>query len=772
MSTNTSTASGGGDTVASLVEKLSAASDSGVALSSEVQIILNELAAKCAGAEDDEEEDGGTHTRAIRGPGLDSGEFNSLVTLVLEGNLSLSQKLFIVKRIFLSEEIGRDGCPGATLQMTPTMALRVLGGVGKPMRKGTTWHKGVPITLQTVLLHWLVSSVHLIEDQSRFLGRSLSLLYGLLVYEFSRPYVVQLIFLAVRRDATRVKRWQVQLVMDLWVRFPTDVSLRGLVAMYRWIGIDTRPWREAIRGLVIGNVSAVFDYPLIADIKRLNDDKSPLAANLRLYHEFQISKAAGNKNVFRSLDGSKRRRLEISVVTEILDEESTTNQNSSHVAMGDSSLIQTISSNTAVFNPSSIFYNDSSAISTTKDKVFHLLMAGTFDNYANIDCYLRLTLLDANSSHDDLSVLVVKVADFLAHGAPLDRLPVVTDFILGKIRPDLLSLRLQLLRYLPPQSCSIESLKEYLLDPIITIIKSQSSNQSPDFSTFRQLCYELSNMFAYWYSQEHSQTDSADSAHNSNSSSIFQIIDATLPIIYSLYTSLVLRRGITSFALDMSILPILSFVQSVCPEHLNVLSPSTVALPPVMVHHMVLNNSPLVVSAVCGYVSFEKAFNFASASELEYRRLHNGYLMDILNFLWRDRCLKDQQSASSPNRAMHFPSKYVAQLQSLSVFDYSDMIQFESMGSIFNNPAWAYLTTEIVRQLEDDAEVSVRHAGPPTEHSVNSLIEDQGSSWLPEMTYLKLKVAVLRKLDDQGFKGLVDINFSSIKSLQGTRHLR
>lgn len=183
---------------------------------------------------------------------------------------------------------------------------------------------------------------------------------------------------------------------------------------------------------------------------------------------------------------------------------------------------------------------------------------------------------------------------------------------------------------------------------------------------------------------------------------------------------------------------------------------------PSIIYGLILCCDPFVVSETCGYLAFIKKLDL----EGESKELLNTYIMDIINFMWRDRAFHYEKNTY--NSGFMLLPTFIGKLNKLATFNFSEMVSPNVIGNFFANPTWCFLSSQVIWKLEDEQEVDIRHEGPIRKESVDSLRES--GEWL-QKTYDNLRVEVLNELDRLGFHGLADLMFGSLKTLQDKRRI-
>ncbi|KAL7663266.1 Uncharacterized protein ABC855_g3995 [[Candida] zeylanoides] len=667
--------------------------------------------------------------------------FNAIVDQIFYGALTLSQKSFMVKHL-LTVPL-EDG------SLPISVCLRIIGCLGKPMRRsgvahGDTplkWHKSVPFGLQHTLLKWLVCHFHWLGADAAAMASLLPLLFHALAYEFSRALVANLVFLIlvnadVSLRGTPVRRWQLRLVLDLHLRFPTDDALKSLLVVFRWLdpAINYKKINPLVSLQALRPAASLgFEYPG----NELPDDpyRAVLEANLGHYRRFN-----------QRLASSKRQRVataEISLDLDVVDF-------SKRHAAADRRMVSVheVSSLRALveefvnirFVNVGVLYEDAgtaraASVSANRFRLLYAALevsggagAGASALGPRLDYLFRLTVLDDALAPSQLGHLVSCVETMAWFGGAMP--PSAHQFALFALdppmaHPEVLAHRVRLLRYLSPAAL------EAAVDDGSLVAGLAAAAAAPALGTILDA---LAAALPSWPPPIAAR-----------------FLNQWLPIAWPLVA------GQAELALSQ-------FLHCVR-RHINVttLDAAAVVAPPTVVYAMVLSLNPWVVSEACGYVAWCKQAAFTdSTAHARARAWQNAYVMDILNFVWRDQAFKADGGFS---RGMFLHRDFV-DASSIA----SNMLPSLSVvGNLFHNPAWAYVSAEIVRNLEDASEgVAVRHAGPPSPESVQRL---SGEQWLG-VDYDELRVLVLRQLDRDGFEGLAELLYGSLKTLAGRRSER
>ncbi|KAG7800815.1 hypothetical protein KL929_000354 [Ogataea haglerorum] len=220
-------------------------------------------------------------------------------------------------------------------------------------------------------------------------------------------------------------------------------------------------------------------------------------------------------------------------------------------------------------------------------------------------------------------------------------------------------------------------------------------------------------------------------------------------------------------------------------EHLRL---SNLVLPPVVLYDLYFSSNSALIDGVCRHVTFCRRYyaNFLSTqqghgainSDLTHatfsmlKNLHNSYVMDLCNIVWRDKAFDKNEKST----AKGFMLPYALTTKMLkqryhhydSSFDDREDYDFDSIKKdfdVFYAPAYSSLITDIIHRLEDHNGVDIRLAGPLNESEFNRLISNSEQWYDMYSDYDYLRLDILEKLADMGFDGLPGLLHSSLKSL-------
>lgn len=696
----------------------------------------------------------------IASNGLKKTEFDTLFLAILDHAIPTNTRNYVIKHALI---------PADTYRISHYVLYRVVGSVGTTeiySKLGKLQKlKVVSTSTQQALLEWLLCLLHLFEEDAYVkLHRMLPMLMNLLSFEFLRLHISNLIFIAIVNTKSSAvhafKPWHVKLVADLHRKFPLDQGLRCLLVLFCLLhpGLDLAEY--GVLSAELGSIDPkTFRYPNIDFLERLRDiqlEKSAenVALNLSHYRNFA--------SVIR-----KRRRTAKSVPVLDLDmiEVSANNKSTSinditspYQLVNDLERIRYINVN-GLFKPLSI------ASPSEKFKKLFLVLQGLLGNseaLRKLEYYVRLSLLDDNLSLADLDELCDQVRAFLMFSSGKVHLDLVNDFIKGNLltrahdasstehiqKHRIMVQILKLFRFLSiPEPTEFKNcVIDRFLSHFSELPKTQAQRERYETLTVSFLS-EMANVFSIWY-KTYAEEDER----------LLGILNLSLPDIFA-HCALYLSQ----FTVKMKLLlfQLFKFLMAISDVQLNKLKPAALLPPPALFYGLLTTLNPFIVSELCGYLAhIKKGYNFVPEG-LVYHLMRNAYVMDTLNFLWRDKAFS-HDSGSAKGLMLH--EDLIHKLGTLSMFNYSGVISVQTAGNFFHNPCFLLISGEIVWRMEDENEATTtRLEGPVTEESVHRV----NGQWL-RLLYDEVKLQVLRRLD-QKYLGLGDLLFSLLKTLAGSR---
>lgn len=202
-----------------------------------------------------------------------------------------------------------------------------------------------------------------------------------------------------------------------------------------------------------------------------------------------------------------------------------------------------------------------------------------------------------------------------------------------------------------------------------------------------------------------------------------------------------------------------------------------ITIPPVtLVYTLQFTTSLAAASRLCAVLAaYKQAFavymaNATKALGPQYDKAQvntfNGFLMDICNCLWRGKAFATRDAhargcAVSPAPAAALTA-YVAGLSAAS--GAGDMT-LSSLFTMSYSPLLCLQAADHLRRLEEkedeDVELHARHAGPVTTRSLAQLARKGGL----QLAWQDYRLGVLRHLEENGFGGIPELMYSTMRNL-------
>lgn len=728
--------------------------------------------------------------------GLNQDEFNKIIELIFDtGNpvyLTASEKKKVIKRCLI---------PDGTFKLSNDLIYRIVSCVGVPQnyyKNGKMVKlKRISTSVQIRLLEWLVCSLHFFgEEVFRVLNRMLTTLTHYLSFEYPRPYIARLITVSIlgtenviktyfnensTHNVESFKPWHVQFIVDLYCKFPMDDHLRCLLYILKTLkpslNLHKFTTKENINLHHLGQINPKAlgypDFEYLEKARAIRDAHDLTNEKLKEEQERVIQDELKSYSFLSSSTKRRKHRDLNNNVDFNLVDISGGNATPTAKLINFHSLTGVIenSENLNYVNVNSIF--DDSHVTNKeaqKYKLFFFILKNAMAKNSNslalkkVDYYVRLSLCDKELTEDGLRSLVDNIILFLDHSSNTLVLLLVVDFILFRIDSPIcgnintqkrcnLDQRLKLLKFLPYEYH--EELLTTFTKQFFTSLDELKLDKLEVGKYILEFIQVINFYLIHWY-KKISKTDGSFS-------NLFICVNKIFPVLYSFLDN---SNPSGDLNLQLSLMLLLRMFRQMDINVINAhISTKSLLLPPSLFYNLLMSLNPLVCSEICGYLSFCKTCQIKDAED-DYKMMQNTYITDTINFLWREKAFVSDKNAPS---AMFFDPNMSKQIGQFNVFHFFESLTVNRIGNLFHNPAWSFIVTQHVRELEDkDENVNTRNAGPLTEESIEDLRLNNEVNWLP-FSYDEMRLEVLRFLDLVGYEGLADLMFSSLKSLLGKR---
>lgn len=211
------------------------------------------------------------------------------------------------------------------------------------------------------------------------------------------------------------------------------------------------------------------------------------------------------------------------------------------------------------------------------------------------------------------------------------------------------------------------------------------------------------------------------------------------------------------------LIPMTKLIRSIQDIPIKYLSITHVVLPKSLIYPLLFISDSISFSEICAHLNFAKQVLKIAESNDEVTQLtdlHNSYVVDICNLSWRNKAF----DTSKNNTAFNLPYEFINSLQNnLSIFDKNS--SFKSIFNIHSSPCFAGYSSNFLKTIENNNKnINIKHDGPLTQQSVQSLKDDPESIWLDE-SYEELRIHILKELESLGYTGISELLFTHLKSL-------
>lgn len=202
-----------------------------------------------------------------------------------------------------------------------------------------------------------------------------------------------------------------------------------------------------------------------------------------------------------------------------------------------------------------------------------------------------------------------------------------------------------------------------------------------------------------------------------------------------------------------------------------------ITIPPVpLVYTLQFTTSLAVESRLCAVLAaYKQAFatymaNAAKSLGPQYDKAQvntfNGFLMDICNCLWRGKAFATRDAHAKGCMLSASPaSALTAHVADLSSGSGAGDMTLPALFTMSYSPLLCLQAADHLRRLEEkedeDVVLRVRHAGPVTTKSLGQLARRGGL----ELTWQDYRLGVLRHLEMEGFGGISELMYSTMRNL-------
>lgn len=194
--------------------------------------------------------------------------------------------------------------------------------------------------------------------------------------------------------------------------------------------------------------------------------------------------------------------------------------------------------------------------------------------------------------------------------------------------------------------------------------------------------------------------------------------------------------------------------------------------PPLLVYTLMFSGSQVILSRLCDVIVAyrrtwqvildDRSIRLASPRELEEAQTFNGFLMDLVNCLWRPRAFN---AADLHAKGCLIPAS-LAETLTAYVRNIDADLHLAALFDLSHSPVLCFQSIAYVRDLEDSEDgVSTRHAGPVTAASLRELAGRGGLG----LTWKQYRLGVLQHLKKLGFTGVPELMEHTLVELKNRK---
>jgi centromere protein I len=672
-------------------------------------------------------------TQSIQTRALSSVEVEFILNVVITRKISLNDKITLITTMSNFDE---ENCTFNSTVIHAILSI-VTTSTGYYNDGRKLKRKVLPTRVQLVLLEWLIKHIHCINNGLITLNQCLPILFALLSFEYLRPQVANLISLAILKNLSiktfynrkithsisSLKNWYIDITIALFKKFPLDDSLKWLLLLFR----SMKPSQkfDPIAHLLTPIQS--LQIPLIQSSDLTNDISSVVSSAKRRKLDYGFQAGSPNKLPITSIHSPK-------------------------------DLIHNFA------NINAVTINTLFDGTSNKFKTYYVLLHMLSQNspyQLKLDYVIRFALSSDYADFSQLKYICDSIQKSVFCGVSVLEFPLIVEHLFSPLveMTDYdkyfcqFYLKIRMLALL--KSVLFSDYDEKFFQPTVQLLQlfpKKKKNVERHKQLVSMFVLQQLLLFNRWYGNIQGTGASQEN--------FYIVFNTSILGIYKLL------ECIPDFdTKDMLLLKVFDFIRSINLDDLNrYFEDKAVLAPPSLLLSLFFSNDPFVCSQLCGYINHCKGFDFKNInSKLVYQQ----FTKDLINFIWRDKPFhSDEDTNISP---FFLDTNVIAKFQQLPIFNFSYMLNFSNVGSIFHNPAWSYITAQLLWKLEDKNDsITIRHQGPVTQSTIANLNSQHEEIWL-NWSFEDVKLNTLKQLDKRKFTGLCDLLFSSLKSLADKR---
>lgn len=581
-----------------------------------------------------------------------------------------------------------------------SLIVNVVSSLG--FSKFNASRKRVPKSIQILLCDWLSSIWLFVKNRSIFVK-----LYGLLLslfeFDFLRPRLFQLIKLTTTKAVVTTAR--IQQILGLKKKSPNDRYISSLLALYQ----DVCP------GMIIGDFKSCSSLSVPVDSRYIE--------KLKTLHNFTAHKSSG---------------LAVQEITHITGAKETLKKRRLETLTGEPSTRSSLLSLEGYLKSASKLRGPGSLHDIFMKKsdmnVMLFIMRASQDDIQELENWLYLSLegfhqIDQRARTILLDTVVSYITKTGHFPSSIFKF-IVKEFLDTSDATD----------YIKWNLVSQINQSSYITSAVIIYLKQNKSSLEWDIRFLDSILKSISN------------TINADNS-NELSDCVKSLVSSFSTRIQRFNFNKQYIHTITDFISKLSLLPVS-------------LSLECLVLPPNIFYALFLQNDSLIMSKICHHINYcrEAIKNTPASPNVDTLiNLHNSYVLDMINILWRDKAFGTNKTSLHSNLIFGITPELLSDLDLKIPLD-TLSLNVRSIFGIIHSPAFASFSSSVVRELKESKYDCVdRLEGPITPKTIDEMTRSS-DQWL-DSTYEDIKLKILDRLSDVGLTGIRGFLFSHLKSL-------
>lgn len=584
-----------------------------------------------------------------------------------------------------------------------------------------------PILLFQQLLKWLVIVYEFLED-SLIVSKLYASLLTKISYETTRQWVCHLLYLATTQALA--KPWRAKFLIEEYSKYPNSIYLVGLLKHYK----EYNP--ALVSGFLPIIKPTVFQHPnesMATSIREIYARSSTLPAasqmNSTKFKKEPISRKrphsimSSNATIISALLPDNQPNLGVETITSIPQFIQRFHKLEFPLQMS------YIVNDTGMLSRLLLYKNDSSA-------------------WSRFNSWLLQSLVSTRPAFN--ISLLEKIVSFVTYSKELPAS--VESYLCDELKTwdgkQSRHLILHLLSYLPIQSA--EEISETLLGPLKRIVETEA-----DLATYIAINEFLLKLLKNWKSWVLAKDETVAEVSIKEQCRSIRIVSAFVDH----YGLVALEMFPNNIELSFSVLDFFEELTRF-PKHEKF--PIVITMSNELCYYLILSGSAANLSRVCGIVTLTRPLHLNAGRDLVFDQstMFQSVVLDICNGVWLNKAFDLTKSPSSFSGIQRFTvePELVENLREAAA---DRGLNINTLLSLSSSTLFCRRAAVYMRQLEKKQGVVQLLREPPW---YISLKQNAAKGGIP-LGFSDFRVSFLDELDREGFHGLHDLLYSSMKRL-------